>query len=488
MDRYSFRAQHVHGCEESLDAIVVIPEDVDVSTSSFSGISSISSPSFDDQQSRDKLSPVSVMQNEQAYGGTVTPEKKKMKNKVLHGLSKAVSERVLKTAFQQAFALKSESKGALSSPGSVEKVPGRRFNSVVVMETDGCEVELEYTESSPSFRRTEKTETISPLKKQLHSMLVSDVTTDLNKNRQSLPKKSLIDSPAPTPSPQQQYFPRSLVSDLCCGPGTMTCWNKGDETVVVSHHQAIQNTISVFLASHVASEDWCSGWQAWTYFETDQRNEHPTKLKEGVKQVLRNRAFDMNAKTARIQKLKEDLCPFDVTPDKKHLRAQKMTKTRSFSAADRPSRQETLSAISMLTVREEPTVVHSVTSMWDSVQGCTELSPAVDSPFVIRTRGLHDDDVCYDSDPEETTRRRSRLDDKRRRKSTFMKQGALDDSLPQVKPPPVSVHSLAGFQEDTASRILVQVRELVPPLLCCSLNNINLSICLTYLLSSHRNY
>jgi hypothetical protein len=439
MDRYSFRAQHVHGCEKSRDAIVVIPNDVDISSSS--------PPSFDDQQSRNMLSPVSVMQNEGACGRTVTPEKKKTKNNV-------VCEHVPKDAFQQEYAHTSDSKGTLLSPISAEKVPGRHFKSVVVMETDGYEVELEYTDSSPSFRETEKTEMISPLKKQPHNTFVSDATPDLTRNRQSLP--SLVDSPEPTPRSQQQYSPR--LSDLCCGPGTMTCWNKGDETIVLPHHQAIQNTISVFLASHVGSDDWCSGWQAWTYFETAQRDDHPTKLKDGVKQVLRNRAFDMNAKSARIQKLKEDLCPFDVTPDKKHLRAQKMIKTRSLSFADRPSRPETLSAISMLTVREEPTVLHSVNSMWYSVQGCTDLSPAVDSPFVIRTRGLHDDDVCYDSDPEETTRRRSRLDNNRRRKSTFMKQGALDDSLPQVEPPPVSVHNLASFEEDSACRILVQVR------------------------------
>jgi len=451
MDRYSFRTQHVHVCEHASDAIVVCPED-DLCT----GLSDIrlSSTSSEGRQQQHfhKTSPVSVVQQMALH----TPEKK-TKHGGDEGSSDESAQHEQENTFQNMFVhYQSQSDLTSQNPESVPQNLFCRYGLVVAMENDGFEVQLNSLAASPhpTPSRIPRKAVTSPIKVQLDNLLKIARTPEFN--RYGFPKNSLLDSDAtPIKSPEPC---RSLISDLCCGSETTLFCNNGDENVTVLRRKdAIQDTISVLLARPIGSEDWCSSWQAWTYFDMNESNELSRDVKENVKQVLRNRAFDMNAKTTRIKKLKGDLCPFEVTPEKKLHHSVPLGLNRSFCLSDQPSRKEALNALPLLTVREERSTVHAAVSVWESVhQQCTHQHKPVESPFVIRSRGLFDDETCYDSDPEETTRRRPSPNGNRRRTSTFLKQGALDERLSQTQQDSIPVNNLATVQDDELAKILVQ--------------------------------
>lgn len=300
------------------------------------------------------------------------------------------------------------------------------------------------------------------MKSEVEQLMVAKVTPDRNHDRTSKSRHSFLDiktTRMPSRS-SEQYSPRYLGSSLCCGPGPLTCWSHRDDVVVSSQQQQkpIHNSITVFLESLLGPEKWCGSWQGWNHFDMEKNHDQSRVRNENVKHGLRNRAFDVHAKTKRIQKLKEDLCPFDITPEKRDHRYLDSSKTRSFCVSGNPSRQGKLSAIALLTVREEPSSVHSVANFWQSVQTCTERPEG--SPYIMNSRGFQDDEICYDSDPEEPTRRRPRLDSVRRRTSTFLKQGMLDQRAP-AKSEPGIVKTLATLQEEDVVTLLIQVIFLI---------------------------
>ena len=300
------------------------------------------------------------------------------------------------------------------------------------------------------------------MKNEIEQLLVAKVTPDHNHDRTSKSRDSFLDIKIPRmPSRSAgKHSPKYLGSGLCCGPGPLTCWSTRDDVVVLSQQQQqpIHKSITVFLENLLGPEKWCGSWQTWTDFEMEKNHDQSTERNENVKHGLRNRAFDVHAKSKRIQKLKEDLCPFDITPEKKLHRYQDSSKTRSFCEYGNPKRLDKLTAIALLTAREEPSSVHSVANFWQSVQTCTEQPGS--SPYVIHSHGLQDEEICYDSDPEEPTRRRPRLDGVRRRTSTFLKQGILDQSVPEMSESGIA-KTLATLQEEEVVTLLVQVISLI---------------------------
>lgn len=121
-------------------------------------------------------------------------------------------------------------------------------------------------------------------------------------------------------------------------------------------------------------------------------------LKGTIQRVLRNRAFDMNARKQRLSTLRKDLNPFQATPPKP--RRSTLSKSRSFNI------QEHAPAIARYANHRSN---RKLPSVWESVSGCATLPPIADSPEVIRSGGLSSSsfqvDDGYDSDPGDFLKR-----------------------------------------------------------------------------------
>lgn len=258
---------------------------------------------------------------------------------------------------------------------------------------------------SPTRRRPTQlellqAEALTPLRQpksdtSLPTMGASLLDLDKTPTALSPPRKFTFETtPSPMPTPRRRF---------CCGVGL----GKGCLTTpedATNHppppppQRNVEDTISVFLGDTSATQSgWCNGWQAWSHFgllAIQQEHSSTTELKVDIKRVLQNRAGDMNARHRRIRGLKDDLSPFDATPEKT---LSSLPRHRSFSFGAN-------NAANGITPRTDH--ASSVGSVWEGIQMCSE--PDNESPFVLRTRGLgsrDNEDLCYDSDPEETTRR-----------------------------------------------------------------------------------
>jgi len=284
----------------------------------------------------------------------------------------------------------------------------------VVMGDTGAEVTfLERTpEETRQPLRTQRSEDpISPLKERLESIpspIPRSRSPGPAAERDDIPSVSLLDGEVPNNgTPVAPFGGCCSTQVVCCRPDSIM--------TPTLNMQTVENRIALFLASPVGLEDWCSGWQAWNYFEAGPRVEfqHSTKLKEDVKRVLRNRASNVKSKERRMTKLKTELNPFLATPEPK---AVKLTRVNSYQVDDRTNGRKHLGD------RTNSNPIVSMEKVWESMTSCTAPPKGDDanSPLVIRTRGMcspeEEDLLCYDSDPEETTRRRSDWD----RKSTFL--------------------------------------------------------------------
>jgi hypothetical protein len=258
----------------------------------------------------------------------------------------------------------------------------------VVMGDDGAEITLELA-STPS--RTPQRNALS------------DQTNNL-------PTNSLLDADiAPSPNAKKEPRSKSLGSQMLCGASALGCLPEDTESsalVQLPQHN-VEQTIQILLGNPMGLDGWCHGWQAWLYFgmeHCDNADESTCETKEDMKRVLRNRAFDLNARNRRIKILKEDLNPFHSTP-KKSSASVSLQKTRSFSVHENTARKPDHHRSST-----SPDVHLSVASFGCGWNPYSCGRPDSDSPAIIRFRqfGSSDEDLCYDSDPEEITRRRSR--------------------------------------------------------------------------------
>ena len=307
-----------------------------------------------------------------------------------------------------------------------------RMHSVVIMSEQGAEVTLR----QPRLDETPLVTTTSPPSKtQTMPTMVTPESPSRSKSAVSLPTRSLLDDEpgqvTPIPSPEKGYARTTIFA--CNGGG---CY-KGDAAAAASQaltrttQYSIERTICNLLGSPVGIDDWCTGWQAWSYFEVDNVEDETLELKESVRRVLRNRVSSVNARAQRLHELKRDLQPFDVTPEKD---GAKLTRTLSFSLVSRKSSSSKARGMSL----SERELDDSNSNDWS---------------FVIRSRGLDASDVYYDSDPEETTRRRTR---RNRTKTSRFHGGQVSDgstrhtSIPQHPTVP-------DFDDDDSVRHFVQV-------------------------------
>jgi hypothetical protein len=228
---------------------------------------------------------------------------------------------------------------------------------------------------------------------------------------------SLLDidiSPDATVENKEPEEPSLSASTLFCGSHGCLSQESNDGCELVNAPQAsIERTITLLLSDPSALDLWCNAWQAWFFFgvEVEQyESMSDRETKENMKRVLRNRAYDLNSRSRRIKTLKDELSPFDVTPPTVGASIP-LIRTRSLGNehVSRKSNGRHWSSSS-----SDTSLNLSVASFWESMPGCGHADS--DSPAVIRsTHLLDDEDLCYDSDPEEMIRDRTRSDN-----STFM--------------------------------------------------------------------
>jgi hypothetical protein len=192
------------------------------------------------------------------------------------------------------------------------------------------------------------------------------------------------------------------LNGLFCGSSGHDCLSQdSNETceLVNAPQASIERTITLLLSDPSALDGWCNAWQAWFFFGVEQcESTNDRETKQDMKRVLRNRAYDLNSRTRRIKTLKNDLSPFDVTH--KVGASIPLAKTRSLGHEHEKSSGRRWSSSS-----SDTTLNMSAASFWESMPGCG-LSDS-DSPAVIGSVPLGNDELCYDSDPEEMTRDRS---------------------------------------------------------------------------------
>mmetsp|Transcript_3837 Transcript_3837/g.6788 ORF Transcript_3837/g.6788 Transcript_3837/m.6788 type:complete len:492 (-) Transcript_3837:378-1853(-) len=177
-----------------------------------------------------------------------------------------------------------------------------------------------------------------------------------------------------------------------------------------SGHAFVEKTITTFLEdSSVAPGPFpaCTDWQAWSYFGFNGHSDvqaAKSPSKENIRSVLRHRASQsLRTRKSAVRNIRKNLAPFGNTdsPARSPARAPSLFRNRSFSVSDHRS------AI----VRGSKDIKPMKSSFTDVLQLCTmPENTTLDSPEFIKlkpsTSNFHGDDVCYDSDPEDFTRRR----------------------------------------------------------------------------------
>ena len=285
----------------------------------------------------------------------------------------------------------------------LEKSQDKEFMSLrpkVIMGENGAEVTLE----PRSPLKTKQRNVLTDQTNRTHQIF----TPDLLDNRK-LPTNSLFDSDtSPSPIPEKMQRSKSLGSQTLCSASSVGCLPEEVEStaLVQEPQQNVERTIQKLLGNPMELEGWCDGWQAWLYFGLERgenADESTCETKEDMKRVLRNRAFDLNARSRRIRVLKEDLNPFDACRERIDAPIS-LPKTRSFSFCGNATRKPDYHRLP--TTPDVPSSVTSFVCYWDPYV-CGQ--PDTDSPAVIRFRHFEsaDEDLCYDSDPEEITRHRS---------------------------------------------------------------------------------
>ena len=158
----------------------------------------------------------------------------------------------------------------------------------------------------------------------------------------------------------------------------------------------------------------CTDWQAWSYFgfgantSPQQRGASPSPSKEHIRSNLRHRAAQsLRARKTAVRQLSKDLAPFCNSPARSPARAPSLFRNRSFSVSDHRS------AISRVS-KDKATTTKAVqrSSFTDVLQLCTmPENTTLETPDLLfrinpNSSLLADESICYDSGPEDFTRRR----------------------------------------------------------------------------------
>lgn len=195
-------------------------------------------------------------------------------------------------------------------------------------------------------------------------------------------QSSLLDTEA-TPTPSKK---RNLVDS--------PAWERwvDDDDGISTRSAYLECTIATLLEEPEEIETQgggCNDWQVWSFFlSSDNRDGEPST--ENIKSGLRNRAFDLDGRKMRVHRLSQNLSPFASS------HSTPIYRSRSFSIEDHAN------AI----VRVSKDKRRSLASV---LQLCTMPENVITESPIKRKRSQDGivADVCYDSDPEDFTRKRT---------------------------------------------------------------------------------
>jgi hypothetical protein len=281
-------------------------------------------------------------------------------------------------------------------------------------------IEVQYIEAVDSrghdANGVEHTCTGSSERKDTNTQAALHDLTNTTRNFSDARSKPLLDiEKTPLRSPRQNNKTRRTPSFVCGGSDTYlpTCTTCDDSE---NTHQYVEKTITCFLedtsiSTPESSFKSCSDWQAWSYFgfgrpetescDTRSRSVKQSPSKENIRSILRRRtSHSMRVRKSNVRQLKQNLAPFGHSPTRSPARA--LFRNRSFSASDHRS------AIVRVSKEREK---KSRKSFTDVLQLCTMFeNTTLDSPDVFKKISnsyyVTDDDLSYDSDPEDFARRR----------------------------------------------------------------------------------
>jgi hypothetical protein len=309
---------------------------------------------------------------------------------------------VIQKETNEAQAQASEAPTAVTSPTSVVNVI--TTSTTILMGEEGAEVALLHD---------------------VTNLPPPDPSNNSDSFRKTARNNSLLDvEKTPIRTPTNPRPPAVSTSSAATAHSTWACDSTTDGLCddYEGGHAYLERTITTFLEDPVmvgsSSFPTCTGWQAWSYFgffdRQPQEGELSTTSKENIRSVLRHRASQsLRTRKSAVRNLRRNLAPFVHSPARSPARAPSLFRNRSFSVSDHKS------AIVRVSKDREP----MRTSFADVLQLCTmPENTTLDSPEFFRVNTntiLGHDDICYDSDPEDFTRRR---------RSNFTTKSFVDDN------------------------------------------------------------
>ena len=154
----------------------------------------------------------------------------------------------------------------------------------------------------------------------------------------------------------------------------------------------MQHKISEILSIPSCDSPWLGYWQTWglgcdetTIKNSSSRRADAKEAKKNIQRVLRNRAFDLNAKHQRLASLRKDLSPFTLSTDADIMDSLSTTRSRSFTGQERQRSKSTPRAAT-----PEKAIPF--------LQRAFQCGLGHDSPLFVRS---DKEEMFYDSDPED---------------------------------------------------------------------------------------
>lgn len=182
-----------------------------------------------------------------------------------------------------------------TSPTSIIPVNNKdRFRSTVAMCETGAEVTLDVSALRSLSETTLFDEALQP-------------PTQSFPSPSKLPQNALFDAtPSPAPSRRSQNRSGDSQQEPKTPQNVALC---GLSICCQAHETRLEQQILQFLSNPLRAEDWCQSWHNWSYFRMETNRSH-TPEPHVVKNVLRKRVQDLNARRERLATLRKDLSPF----------------------------------------------------------------------------------------------------------------------------------------------------------------------------------
>ncbi|VEU41312.1 unnamed protein product [Pseudo-nitzschia multistriata] len=239
------------------------------------------------------------------------------------------------------------------------------------------------------------------------------------RNRTSIERNTIGDARArplldveKTPSGSETKKKKSVTPSplLGCG-GYGACLPYCGDT----DHQFVERKITKFLEDNSVStpdafKTTCTDWQAWSYFgfasPEDSSNNSPSR--ESIRTTLRRRtSHSLRSRKSNVRQLKRNLAPFAQSPARSPARAPSLFRNRSFSVSDHRS------AIARVSTDNKPnrksfSDVFDLCTLYEKVDLNSQ-----DLVWKNTDTGSNENDISYDSDPEDFMRRRPTSEAKR---------------------------------------------------------------------------